>query len=338
MQNKENTRIGAQADTGATKGNNRGKDTPLPDFPKRTPENRDLNAPAPTENDPEPPGNEEKSGGNDPKIKQVKRFLDRRYQFRYNTIKNAVEFAPKDGGNWSDVDERAANSLERELLEANFRGIQRDLHLLLSTSKPFDPIRSYLDALPAWDGQTDHIEALANFVQVEPSRRTWFNWMLKKHLVRTLACATGQLAFNKQIFVLVSGQNDGKTWFLRKLCPPAWSEYYTEDIDFENKDGLIALARNVFINLDELRNLSRQDINKVKSFISKDSIKARLPFDRRETKLKRNASFFGSTNNAEFLTDETGNVRWLVFEIQGINHDNGGTNGYEQQIRLVAVV
>lgn len=337
MQNKQETRTGAQSGTGLNNDNERGKDMPLPDFPKKKPDTPDLNDAAPMQSSSQAPQSKAaKNNGNAPKIEQVKRFLEARYKFRYNTVKNAVEFADRKGNEWAEVDERTANRIEAELLYANFTGIQRILHVYLSNAVPYDPIRAYLDALPTWDGQTDHIETLANFVKVEPGRRTWFNWMLKKHLVRAIACATGQLAFNKHCFVLVSGQNDGKTSFLRYLCPPAWKEYYTEDIDFENKDGLITLARNVFINLDELHNLSRQDINKVKSFITKDSIKARLPFERRETKMKRNASFFASTNNSEFLTDETGNVRWLVFEIQGINHDNGGPKGYCQiNINLV---
>jgi predicted P-loop ATPase len=158
--------------------------------------------------------------------------------------------------------------------------------------------------------------------------------MFKKHLVRLLACATGKIAFNKQCLVLVGGQDAGKSTFVRFLCPPAWKEYYTEEIDFDNKDGWFALAQNVFINLDELRNLSRQDINKVKSFISKDHVKGRMPFDRRTTKFKRKATFFGSTNNAEFLTDETGNVRWLVLEILDIQHDNGDAKGYARNVDI----
>jgi predicted P-loop ATPase len=59
-----------------------------------------------------------------------------------------------------------------------------------------------------------------------------------------------------------------------------------------------------------------------------------LPFDRRETNLRRVATFFASTNAPEFLTDETGSVRWLVFEVKHIRHDNGGANGYAKQVNI----
>jgi predicted P-loop ATPase len=41
-----------------------------------------------------------------------------------------------------------------------------------------------------------------------------------------------------------------------------------------------------------------------------------------------------STNQYEFLTDETGNVRWLPFVVKDINHDNGKENGYQANINI----
>jgi len=314
------------------------------------PEKQDKSKPFPIEiqdgtdlNDPQPeqaaapiaPPKKEKIKGT--KIAQIESYLDERYRLRYNVISNAVEAQDVNGTAWIEVDERFAKRIEAELLHTGLTGIDRVLSVVLANVPEFDPVAAYLDNLPRWDGTTDHISRLASFVNVDKERRPWFDLMFKKHLVRLLACATKRIPFNKQCLVLVSGQNDGKTSFLRYLCPPAWKEYYTEDIDFTNKDGWISLARNLFINLDELRNLSKKDTDLVKSFLTKDTIKARLPFDKRDTKLSRRATFFGSTNNPQFLTDETGNVRWLVFEISGINHDNGGPNGYEANVDLEQV-
>ena len=69
--------------------------------------------------------------------------------------------------------------------------------------------------------------------------------------------------------------------------------------------------------MDELATLSKAEINSLKSFISKDKINIRLPFAKRSSVHPRRANFIGSTNNDEFLTDETGSVRWLCFELTG---------------------
>jgi len=260
------------------------------------------------------------------KIEKIERFLeDEKYQLRYNIVKNAVEYSHKNSA-WHDLDDRTAKRIEAELLRSGMTGVERTLNVVLSNATDFDPMAEYLKK-HKWD-EKDHITALANFVEMAADRREWFNLMFKKHLVRLVACALGKLAFNKQAFILLGGQSGGKSSYIRALIPPELLPYYTENIEIDNKDGLVTLARNYIINIDELTSLSRHDITKVKAFLSYDKVKARLPFDRRETNLRRRATFFGTTNQDEFLTDETGNVRWLVMPITSINHDHGGANGY----------
>ena len=61
--------------------------------------------------------------------------------------------------------------------------------------------------------------------------------------------------------------------------------------------------------------MSKTDVNTLKSFISKNTINARLPYDRKSSLMHRTASFCGSTNRFDFLTDETGSVRWQTYEV-----------------------
>ena len=82
---------------------------------------------------------------------------------------------------------------------------------------------------------------------------------------------------------------------------------------------MMCLSENFIINLDELAIFDKKEINYLKSLLSKDLVKIRRPFATRATSDARRASFFGSTNNNVFLTDETGSVRWLCFEIDSID-------------------
>ena len=153
-------------------------------------------------------------------------------------------------------------------------------------------------------------------------------------IVRSVACALNVIPFNKHCFTLLGKQNDGKTSFLRFLCPTPLQDYIKENLDIHNKDGRISLCQNLYINLDELANFSKYDINRTKAFFTIDKVKERLPYDRKASNHLRRASFLASTNSDEFLTDETGNVRWLVFEIEGIHHDNGGKYGYNRNVDI----
>jgi len=130
-----------------------------------------------------------------------------------------------------------------------------------------------------------------------------------------------EVALNKQAFILAhQKQNSGKSTFLRWLNPPILINYYTEEIGM-GKDSLIALTTKFIINLDELSTLSKKDINELKSVMSKEVVNVRLPYAARDKLMRRRCSFVGSTNQSEFLSDETGNVRWVCFNIKGINWD-----------------
>jgi len=144
---------------------------------------------------------------------------------------------------------------------------------------------------------------------------------MKKWLVRAVKTAIDDNYFNKQAFVLVSiKQNSGKSTFCRFLCPPTLKDYIAESIATD-KDSMIAITENFLINLDELSQADKAEINAFKSLFSKEKVKARLTYDKRPTVHSRRASFIGSTDRWEFLTDENGSVRWLCFEIDSINWD-----------------
>ena len=88
---------------------------------------------------------------------------------------------------------------------------------------------------------------------------------------------------------------------------------------------MISLCENILINLDELSTMSKFELNHLKSLFSKDRIKVRHPFARKSQTDPRRVSFIGSTNEDTFLTDSTGSVRWLCFEIDSINWAYSGS-------------
>lgn len=272
----------------------------------------------------------------EPKIVRLRRYLDARYEFRLDIVSAEIEYRPKKASDpnapYTTLNE---NTLIVELYEKGFTTFVDQLKPLLRSSYvvEFDPIQAYFQHLPAWDAsQPDIIAQLAGYVTAND--QAWFLKQYKKMLVRAVACAIGAIPFNKQCFVLVGEQNDGKSSFIRFHVPKGLEKYYTEHIEFDNKDGKFALCENFIINLDDLADLPRQDINKCKAFFTTDTLKARRPFGGRPIRDKRRASFFGSANSAEFLTDETGNVRWLIMEIEGIQHDDGGPSGYGRNIDI----
>jgi len=248
-------------------------------------------------------------------IEQAELYLTRNYKFRYNEVSNEVEYCQNDETEYETADEA---SIWRALQKQGIKIQPGTLGTLLSSDfvRKYDPFNQYFKRLKD-PGNFDYIDYLSGFIKSKEHDR--FAYHLKKHLVRAVACALEPTYFNKHAFILVGyKQNTGKSTWCRFLCPPALENYLAENPS-SDKDGLITLSENFIINLDELAQLGKQDINKLKTMFSKDRVKVRHPFGRKAVTTPRRASFVGSINDQEFLTDDTGSVRWLCFEIDEID-------------------
>ncbi|RQP09238.1 MAG: virulence protein E [Parapedobacter sp.] len=254
-----------------------------------------------------------------PPIAKVIQYFSENYEFRKNIVTNDLEYRELGNEKFRTVNE---NTLYIELRkDAGIKASLTDVMVFLGSDyiQQYDPFMDYFEQIkdvysPNLHG--DYIERLANHVRAFEQKR--FNNQFKKWLVRTVVCALVADYFNKNAFILVSDkQNNGKTTFSRFLVPPALQAYFAENIGID-RDSLIALSANFIGILDELSTLSKFEINALKSVMSKLYINVRHPYERRAKMTPRRISFFGSTNLTEFLTDEA-NVRWLCFEIHGID-------------------
>lgn len=245
---------------------------------------------------------------------KVTNYLNQKYQVRYNEI--ALEFEIRtENGDWEELN---INSLFIELIQSGINITLNKLEILLKSHliDKYNPIYNYFENLPKWNCE-NHIQKLANYITTTDNQS--FQKHFEKWLTRAVLCSLKKGYINKQCFVLFNTrQNSGKTSFLRFLIPTQLEKYYTEDIGID-KDGLISLCKSMIINIDELSVMSKIDVNTLKSFISKNTINARLPYDRKSSLMHRTASFCGSTNRSDFLTDETGSVRWQIFEVLEID-------------------
>ena len=245
---------------------------------------------------------------------RIRKYLAKKYQLRFNEIALELEIKTENG-DWTELN---LNSLYIELTQAGINIAFNKLEILMRSHliTVFNPFENYFQNLEKWDGE-NHIQRLTSFVKTTDTEP--FQIHFEKWLTRSVFCALKRGYINKQCFVFYNTkQNSGKTSFLRFLIPPSLEKYYTEDIGVD-KDGLIALCKNFIINIDELSVMSKTDVNILKAFISKNTVNARLPYDRKSSLMYRTSSFCGSTNRSDFLTDETGSVRWIIFEVLEID-------------------
>lgn len=252
--------------------------------------------------------------------------LHEKYDFKYNEVNNKLYFKSKFQKQYQTLDDYCFNSIVREIRATEATKIlKKDVAELLNSSfvKKVNPFEEYFITLPEWDGTTDHIQELADTIEVSLETREFWNECFKKWIVASVACSLDSDITNHQVLIFSGAQGIGKTTWMKRLVPQRLSEYYYGgSINLGNKDTEIQLAENFLINLDELENLGRKNMSALKEIITKPSIKLRRPYGSVAETMQRRASFMGSINNLEFLTDTTGNRRFLCFEVFGIDKDH----------------
>jgi len=180
--------------------------------------------------------------------------------------------------------------------------------------KQYNPIKEYFESLPKWDGK-DYIKKYASYVNTDDNNL--FDHHLRKWAVRAVKTILHSDQINKHCLVLANGdQHAGKSTYIKNLCPKPLMQYYYENIGV-SKDDRIKLCKAFMINIEELDILGKYDINSIKSLISQMTVNERLPYAEKSSLLYRICSFMGSTNKIEFLTDDTGSVRWIIFDVIG---------------------
>lgn len=251
-------------------------------------------------------------------IKMIRFLLDE-YDFVNNTILNEVLFREKGGADFKPVN---PNTLYIQTRENEINTTVGEVNTFLSSDyipreNPFESYFKEVGKLWKEEEHGDYIQLFSEYVKVDNQDR--FAIQFKKWLVRCVVCSLKDEYFNKQALILVQDkQNSGKSSLTRFLIPEKLNSYKAENIGTD-KDSLIALCQNFLIIQDELSTLSKTEINGQKALMSKSFIKVRHPYDRKAKMESRRASICGSTNRAEFLTDETGSVRWLCFVVNEIN-------------------
>ena len=159
-----------------------------------------------------------------------------------------------------------------------------------------------------------------------------FEWALHKWLVACVASWMSDLSSNHEIFVLIGAQGIYKTTFFRHLLPPQLRMYFWENAhnSFSSKDDHLALAENCLVEIEEIDLQNPRDISELKALATSEKVKERRPYARFREEKHRLASFCGSGNQQHFLSDDTGNRRWLCFKVDHIDDPRTWALDYDQ--------
>ena len=270
-------------------------------------------------------------------VDDIQQFLSERVSLRYNVVTRRVEVhwltdfgdAPPQLDDWTMLTDRVVNSLWVEMSQQKPVRVQ-DIYRVIESDyvAEYNPFAFYLERLPPWDGEQDHILGLSLSVNVkgDSDEQFLFAEYLKKWLVGMVAAWMNPQVVNNVILVLIGPQGAYKTTWFNYLLPPELRRYfYTKtNAGRMTKDDLLVLAQYGLVCCEELDTMRPAELNQLKAAVTMLSVDERAAYARYHEHRPHIASFCGTGNSLQFLSDPTGNRRWLPFEVESIEppHDN----------------
>lgn len=284
-------------------------------------------------------------------VEEMEEFINGYMKFRMNMLTHQIETQliadaytdrPEASAcHWQRLTDHIENSLWCAMQHHGMAVNLNELHTLLGSDfvKEYHPLKEYLDGLPPWDGETDYIGRLAAMVHVKESPHSplqqdksrerndlsetpvRFADILKRWMVSMIAAALDETVVNQVILTLIGRQGSYKTSFMQHILPPVLSEYYTTKSNSSRmtKDDLFTMTENLVINLEEIDTMPPSELNQLKAMVTQRYVDERRAYGRNKVHLPHVASFVATGNNLQFLTDDTGNRRWLPFEVEDID-------------------
>lgn len=212
---------------------------------------------------------------------------------------------------WSDDRDFAIRSILEAPGTQGGYGIKvtdRDLKasiVLAANGNAFHPVREYLEGLE-WDGTTRAENLFRDYVGApdDAYSRSVSRLMLVAAVTRIF-----EPGHKFDFAVILEGlQGKRKSTFIQTLGKSWFAEL---DGDFHDPKQMIELMQGAWImEIPELSGFNRGDVRSIKAFISRQKDRARLAYARRAGQFPRQCIFIGSTNDKEYLKDDTGGRRF----------------------------
>ena len=283
------------------------------------------------------------SGTGKASVKQVEKYVANHYDLRRNLLSYQLEYRKlkvEEGrlkvedahaqqfniqySIFKAIDDHFVNSLWRQMQNDGVMTDLQTINTILGSNfvTDYHPFRSWLDGLKPWDGATDYIRQFFSMVHCKDTSEEEFHFYTRCWFLAMVASVLDDKVVNHQILTFIGEQGTYKSSFMLNILPPHLRNYFaTKNNSYQlDKDDYLMLAENIIISLEEIDSMTMKEINQLKAFTTMPQVKERPPYGRHKVLMPRVASLCATGNNLTFLTDQTGNRRWLPFHVESIDN------------------
>lgn len=243
-------------------------------------------------------------------LRQHEEFKER---LRYDEFRNIFEI--KVGNTWRPLEDADAIMVQTRIsiLYDFFQKIGKDMAydaiIKVGKENNYDSAADFIRGLE-WDG-TARLDSWLSQVYGAPNDKyhqaVGANWL--KGLVKRIVQPGCKFDF---VLVLEGEQGAKKSTSLGILG----GEWHVETtMSTESKDFFMQFQGKAIIEFSEGETFSRTEVKRMKAIITMQSDKYRPPYERVSKDFPRRCVFAMTTNQEEYLKDETGNRRWLPVKV-----------------------
>lgn len=233
--------------------------------------------------------------------------------FLFDEFSNRIVYYDENGIKhmWSDGDDsRLRCGIENKY---GLYHLQKyyDAFNVVARAKSFHPIKELIEA-GDWDKTPridrfliDILKCEDNDYHREVSRMIFYGGI---HRLYQPGCKFDYMP------ILIGKQGCGKSTVVKWLA--LHDDYYGDISSIEGKDALENIQGIWICELSELLAMVKtKDVEAMKSFITRTTDRFRESYGRRTKEYPRSCVFIGTTNDYQFLSDKTGNRRYLPVEL-----------------------
>lgn len=211
---------------------------------------------------------------------------------------------------WTDDDDSALRTYMEGCYFMRDNKRLDDLITVVSKRNRFHPVRDWLKGLPKWDG-VNRVDTLFTDCLGAEDDKEGYTRAAARLLILGMICRVMEPGCKFDYIIMLTGaQGIGKSTFARMLAiNPGW---FSDSLsDMRSKDAYQQIMGKWVNELAELNVLRKSDAECAKSFLTQQSDYYRKPYGKHPEDVPRQGVFIGTTNQMEFLSDPTGNRRYL---------------------------
>lgn len=218
----------------------------------------------------------------------------------------------KNNREWTNADDSNLRSYIENKWDIKAMDRVSDALIIVGDKHKFNPVTDFLEGLE-WDGVKRIENLLPDYLGVEKNEYSIES--MKIFMMGAIERAYHPGAKFDYTPILTGAQGCGKSTFWKTLsCNPEW---FNDNFNTIEGDKAPERLRGMWIvNMDELLAVKRtQSVESLKSFLTTTIDNYRAPYQKRTESRPRRCVFCGTTNSDHFLTDRTGNRRYLPLRV-----------------------